>query len=168
MRSGCAPGAWRAGSHKFSTPAPTLIIWTTPPGPAELRAILEQVAPQKIILFAVDPPASTLEGFLTHLAGLVKHALNVDQGTIRYVKLAAAAAHREETVRLGLRWLQANGNLRIQEQLLDGVGLAPGSGGKSAELPSLGNPTYKRFSMKLPPTGSTSPEHAADALVNPT
>ena len=108
-----------------------------------------------------------MDGFLTRLAGLVKHALNVDQGTVRYVKLAAAAAQREEAVRLGLRWLQANGSLRIQELLLDGARLGPGSGGKSAELPSLGvqlkalldeTAAYRAYFRRA----------AADALVNPT
>jgi single-stranded-DNA-specific exonuclease len=118
-------------------PAATLVIWTTPPGPAELRQTLEEIKPQKVILIAEDPADASLEAFLTRLAGLVKHALKEKQGKVVYQFLAAATAQREEAVCLGLRWLEANGSLHIQEDDSKGARLAPGSGNKSPDLPGL-------------------------------
>lgn len=94
-------------------PAPALVIWTTPPGPAELRAALERANPQKVILFAVDPGAEALEAFLRRLAGLAKYALGNTSGRASLAKLAAAAAQRESTIRKGLAWLAARGLFKI-------------------------------------------------------
>jgi single-stranded-DNA-specific exonuclease len=137
---------WREGARRDNlggqdrlslAPAPTLVIWTTPPGPVELRQVLESIQPNKVILIGEDPPDVSLEGFLNRLAGLVKHALQTSQGKVAYRTLAAATAQQEGAVRLGLRWLQANGSLRIQEESLGDSRLAPGSGSKSPDLPAL-------------------------------
>jgi single-stranded-DNA-specific exonuclease len=126
------------GQDRLSlAPAATLVIWTTPPGPVELRQVLESLQPNKVILIGEDPPDVSLEGFLNRLAGLVKHSLQTSQGKVAYRTLAAATAQQEGAVRLGLRWLQANGSLRIQEESLGGSRLAPGSGSKSPDLPAL-------------------------------
>lgn len=115
----------------------TLVIWTTPPGPAELQAVLEKTDPQKVILFALDPAAVGLQPFLKRLAGLVKHALLNHQGQTHLSTLAAATAQREICVHKGLRWLAANGH--VQSLAIDGdrVQLASGDGQKRSESVEL-------------------------------
>ena len=96
-------------------PAQTLVIWTTPPGRSELQAALDTVHPRQVIIFAVDPAAATPEAFLQRLAGLIKSLLNRTPGAVEtsLARLAAACGQREGTVRKGLAWLEAKGQLRI-------------------------------------------------------
>jgi single-stranded-DNA-specific exonuclease len=91
----------------------TLVIWITPPGGQELRAALELVSPDVLHLFDVDPQLDKVEPFIKRLVGLVKYALGSNQGLVRISILAAATAQREATVRAGIEWLVARGNLAI-------------------------------------------------------
>lgn len=95
------------------TEADKLAIWTIPPGSAELRAVIEQVKPQTIYLFAADPGLDTLESFVKRLAGLVKYALSQRGSVVTLAELAAATAQRAITVRAGLGWLVARGQIGI-------------------------------------------------------
>ena len=52
--------------------------------------------------------------FLTHLAGLVKYALAKKGGKTRISELAVATAQRESTIRLGLEWLSAGGQVVVE------------------------------------------------------
>ena len=88
-------------------PADTLVIWTIPPGRAELQAALNQVKPKEVVLFADDPGMDQFDAFLQRLAGLAKHALRTADGLVSVQRLAAATAQREAAAWLGLRWLAA-------------------------------------------------------------
>ncbi len=93
----------------------TLAIWTTPPGPSELRAAITQVAPDVVYLFGVDPQDTSQEDFLKRLAGLAKYALTTGQEQVELVRLASATGQREVAVRLGLDWLAEGGFLTVSE-----------------------------------------------------
>ena len=112
-------------------PSNALAIWTTPPGPAELRAVLEHVAPETVYLFSVDPGMDSAEKLLRRLAGLAKRALNASQGRVDIPTLAAATAQRESTVRAGLAWLEARGHVSILGQ--DGDLMVLDEGGQVAD-----------------------------------
>ena len=97
-------------------PAPSLAIWTTPPGPEELRAVLAQVNPQQVILFGIDPASATPEEFLKRLAGLVKYELNrvkAPRTETSLSRLAGATAQRiiRRTSRTGMAARPRNGLL---------------------------------------------------------
>lgn len=113
----------------------TLVIWTIPPGQAELQAALKQVKPRQIVLFADDPGMDQIDAFVQRLAGLVKHAMRNDAGRASLQRLAAATAQRPAVVRLGLRWLAARGHLRIEAEEGDTLRLAAGGGVASPALP---------------------------------
>lgn len=119
------------------TAAKALAIGTIPPGPAELGAVLEKVAPQKVYLFSVDPGTDQPQAFLQRLAGLVKHALRVRQGQVSLSALAAATAQRQATVRAGIAWLEARGHLRLLAETEDEVYLAEGDGVVKERLPQV-------------------------------
>ena len=128
---------WREGEDARDIPghdrwglprAAMLVIWTAPPGPAELRAALTQVGPARVSLFGRDPGADTSETFIRQLSGLVRHALKTYNGRAPVAQLAAATAHREATVRLGLAWLAARGHIRVVEETNGEVQLAAGDG----------------------------------------
>jgi single-stranded-DNA-specific exonuclease len=97
-------------------PASTLIIWTTPPGRSELQAVLEAVQPRAVIIFSVDPADSSVEAFLKRLAGLVKFAREKLGGAVSLARLASATAQRETAIRLGLKWLDARGMVKVAIQ----------------------------------------------------
>ncbi len=114
------------------TPAADLVIWTAPPAPAELRVVVARVQPTRIYLVGRDPNLDQPEAFLRRLAGLVKHVVNARAGRTTLAALAAATAQTETTVRLGLEWLEAAGQLAVS---VDGPDLllAAGSGRPSTD-----------------------------------
>jgi single-stranded-DNA-specific exonuclease len=67
----------------------SLVIWTLPPGPAELSAALKTVAPRTVYLFGVDPVSDSpgLEVFLKRLVGLVKHRMSAHGGRASVLSL---------------------------------------------------------------------------------
>lgn len=111
-----AEGAEKSkGKNRFELiPANELAIYTTPPSPADLRAVLEVVTPNKIYLIAVSPAAEKVDDFLSRLAGMAKFAINQRGGKVSIRELALATTQREATIRLGLEWLGAGGHIRIQ------------------------------------------------------
>jgi hypothetical protein len=97
------------------------------------------VGPAKVCLFAHDPGTDTPDAFLRRLTGLVKHTLSARAGCAAVAQLAAAAAQREATVRLGLAWLAARGHVRIVTETDGEVQLAPSNGSSTpdADLKAL-------------------------------
>jgi single-stranded-DNA-specific exonuclease len=118
-------------------PAGMLVIWTIPPGRAELQAALNQVKPKEVVLFGVDPDMDSSDRFLQRLAGLIKHALRSGDGAINVQRLAAATAQRAAVVRLGLRWLAGRGYVRFMAEEKDEIRLAAGDGLSSPDLPAI-------------------------------
>lgn len=116
-------------------PSQALAIWTIPPGPNELQNAMKKVSPQTVYLFGIDPGLDAPRKFLRRLAGLVKRALNANQGRTRISTLAAATAQREEAVRAGLAWLVGRGQITILDETSDEIRLAPGSQTISPDLP---------------------------------
>ncbi len=110
-------------------PSPALVIWTAPPGPAELAQTLRVVDPDTVYVIAVEPPTAGWRLFLDRLAGMVKHDLRVRGGETSIPKLAALLGHREATVRAGLDLLEARGLLTIvsadKDTLTLGIGDEP-------------------------------------------
>jgi single-stranded-DNA-specific exonuclease len=113
------------GRHALE-PSKTLVIWTTPPGAPELRAVLSQISPETVHLFGVDPEFDHPEAFLTRLAQLAERAINTEGGRVDLSTLASETAQREETVRTGLAWLEGRGHIVVLEEREREVRLAPG------------------------------------------
>ncbi|HZD56778.1 MAG TPA: hypothetical protein VE136_08655, partial [Anaerolineales bacterium] len=119
------------------SPATTLVIWTTPPGPQELHAALEAVSPERVYLFGIDPGGDDPEGFLKRLAGLVKYALREKKGQVSLSILAAATAQQEETARKGLAWLQGRGFIQVLGGRNDEVLITEGEQTRSHDLQEI-------------------------------
>lgn len=112
-------------------PANTLAIWTAPPGRAELRAAIQAVQPQTIVLFGLPPETGDLQEFLKRLAGLAKFAMNqapAGASSMSLLRLAAALAQRETAARIGLDWLAARGNLTFDLTENGHLLISPGPG----------------------------------------
>lgn len=112
---GALPPAVPGRNRTQLTPSGTLVFWTAPSSPAEVRAALGAVRPARAVLFALDPGLDGPEPFLQRLAGVVKHVLNVRGGRVLLAELAAVMAHREAFVMLGLRWVAGQGTLVVKE-----------------------------------------------------
>jgi single-stranded-DNA-specific exonuclease len=115
-------------------PNHTLVIWTTPPGRAELRLALEKAQPRQVVLFAVDPGLDTMDAFLTRLVGLVKYALQTRGGNINLERLAVAMAHRVITVRRGIEWMVTRGHITVLRESNGELKLARGGQAVAGEL----------------------------------
>ena len=104
----------------------SLIIWSAPPGRAELERVLERVAPPHIALVNLVTAEDRLELFLRNLLGMAKFAMTRRGGEMHVPAVAAGLGQRELTVRRGLTWLERFGRLQIQAWLTsDRVRLAP-------------------------------------------
>ncbi len=108
------PGVKRLGlSDPNLTRGGKLVLWQAPPGDDLLRQIISAAQPQAIYLVARPSRLDALPAFMEHLMGVVKYALNRYGGRLQIAAIAAAMAHREGTVRLGLDWLVNRGKLRV-------------------------------------------------------
>jgi single-stranded-DNA-specific exonuclease len=136
-REGVPEGGEHAVDRLGLTQAESLVIWTAPPGPAELASALQAAAPTAVYLVAVEPPAGQLRPFLDRLRGMVKHDLHVRAGKVDIRRLAAALGHREATVRAGLAWLAGKGQVSIVASDKDTLTLRIGEGKLSPDLPNL-------------------------------
>ena len=93
----------------------TLVVWSAPPGRGELSAVLQNVKPAQVYVFAQDPGVDSYDAFARRLGGLVKYAMAEYDGRSSIEKLAAAMAHSERTVIAGLEVLPALG-VRVTRQ----------------------------------------------------
>jgi single-stranded-DNA-specific exonuclease len=127
---GACPEGVQAVDRLRAEPAETLALWSAPPGPQELAALLERVQPRRVHLFAQDPGLDRPESFMRRLAGLVKFAIGHYEGLLdepTLARMAAQTAQRLATVRWGLRWLAAQGQVTLEERS-EGWRVAPGAG----------------------------------------
>ncbi len=102
-----------------AAPAEALALWTAPPGPLELAALLERVQPQRVHLFARDPGVDEPAAFLRRLAGLVRYTRAHYAGVLDSAlagRMAAQTAQRTATVWVALRWLAARGHIALVER----------------------------------------------------
>jgi single-stranded-DNA-specific exonuclease len=93
--------------------SPSLAVWTIPPATRVVAQALARARPMRVYLFAVDPGLDVPRVFVRRLAGLVKHAIQAYGGRLDWDVLAAAMAHRVETVRAGIEWFVSRGQLSI-------------------------------------------------------
>jgi single-stranded-DNA-specific exonuclease len=94
-------------------PAEALAIWTIPPGPNEIRSVLELVKPAKVYLFGNNPGMDEPEAFLKRLVGLLKNRIKTTDVIVSINTLAIATAQTRQNVRSGLEWLDAYGHIRL-------------------------------------------------------
>ena len=115
-------------------PDSSFVVWTTPPGSQVWQTVIEQVQPNKIFLFAVDPKMDDLQTFLGRFAGLVKYALRAKDGRINLDILASATAQTTNTVRMGMLWMEAKGFVQVSQRDEADFYLTAGSGIESQDL----------------------------------
>jgi single-stranded-DNA-specific exonuclease len=118
-------------------PAATLVIWSVPPGRAELTAALQVVAPKKAALFANQAASDGYEDFLTRLAAMLNYAIHHNEGRAEITRLAAALSQREITIRKGLDCLVALGQVSLCAQDGDRLQVAAGNKTRVAALPQI-------------------------------
>ena len=123
------------GRHALAR-AETLIMWSAPPGPRELDAALAQVAPRPVAWCGMASVEDRIEPFLRRLAGLLKHDLRHKQGQVYLPALASACGQRLATVRKGIEWLAARGQIAIEKWDGDDLTIAMGNG-KNQVAPDL-------------------------------
>ena len=110
------PAADESHNRLQLIPGRRLAIWTLPPGPRELRAAVDKVGAEELILFGRDPGMDEAGSFLQRLAGLVKFVLKAKGGKLDLEAAAAATAQRASTVEAGLNWLVAQGQISKSSQ----------------------------------------------------
>ncbi|NMB87463.1 MAG: single-stranded-DNA-specific exonuclease RecJ [Chloroflexi bacterium] len=105
------------GRHRLElVPGPALVVWSTPPGPAEYRQVVATVQPQRLVLVASPADTDQPLPFLKSLSGLLLYACRQHQGWIRFAELAALTNQRIGTVLKGLGWLVARGKFEYCAQ----------------------------------------------------
>jgi hypothetical protein len=135
IEGGPVEGLPGRGRHALA-PAETLVVWSAPPGPRELDAALAVVSPCVVALCGVMGVEDRIEPFLRRLAGLLKHDLRQRQGQVYLPALAAACGQRLATVRKGIEWLAARGQIVVEKWDGDDLVITPGNG-ESQVTPDL-------------------------------
>ncbi len=125
---GEAPSGVETHTRCDLVPSPRLAVWTLPPGPREFQAILAQVEPKEVILFAHDPGLDEMNVFLQQLAGMIKFALAKKDGQMAIEVASAKLAHRVSTLVAALEYLARQGTIAIVERGEDSWRLARGIG----------------------------------------
>jgi single-stranded-DNA-specific exonuclease len=74
---------------------------------------LESTGARQIVVVAGGRPDHSLRSFVKHLGGLVKYALREYDGEVDLHKLAGASGQREVTVRRGLEYMAACGQINV-------------------------------------------------------
>jgi hypothetical protein len=90
------------------------VIWTAPPSQSLLNAVIRQVKPKKVIVYAIDPQLSDPKAFLERLAGLAKYAIKHKDGKADLDALASACAANRDSIQLGFQYWSAKGRLTVQ------------------------------------------------------
>lgn len=103
------PGVQR---HKLSD-VKTLIIWTSPPSQSVLQEAIHQSKPEIIHVFGQDPNIDKFKLFAKRLGGLAKYAVQYKDGQASLSQLAAACAAEKTTIRIGLQYWEARGDLQV-------------------------------------------------------
>ncbi|MGM0370250.1 MAG: hypothetical protein ACQEP9_07510, partial [Bacillota bacterium] len=94
--------------------ADNLVLLSCPPDLQVLEDILYTVNPQQVILAYSQQDLGSSKKFIKHLAGLVKYIVEDKQGITDIYTLAFLTGERELTVTLGLKYLQFQGQIRVQ------------------------------------------------------
>jgi len=133
VEGGTVEGIPGRGRHALAE-ARTLVVWSAPPGPREMDAALALVSPRVVALCGVtsveDRGGDRIEPFLRRLAGLLKHDLRQRQGQVYLPALASACGQRLATVRKGIEWLAARGQIVVVKWEGDDLVIASGNGEK--------------------------------------
>lgn len=108
----------------------SLVIWTAPSGVPEMEQMLALTGARQVIAVGAATPPDSAESFIKRLWGLVKYAIRAYDGEVTTIQLAAATGQREFTARLGLDWLAAKGQIRVE--WLDGERAKISEGGEAA------------------------------------
>lgn len=95
-------------------PVNTLVLYSTPPSQAVLRSLLESSQAKRLVLFCHSlPDWDNARVFLAQLSGMVKYALNQQEGYLPLTRLAAVCCQRESVVARGIELLCAMGQCRV-------------------------------------------------------
>lgn len=97
-------------------PSPRLVVWTLPPSPRQFQAMLAQVRPDELILFAHDPRLDEMTVFVRRLAGMIRFTLAKRDGELELEPASAGLAHRVSTLVAGLEYLATEGTIAILER----------------------------------------------------
>lgn len=118
---------WVKRRHEIE-PCSTLVIWTAPPGPAEvLRAVAESGASR--VMLVTRPLVSDHE-FDQKFGGTIRYAINHEGSIFDIPRVAAATGQREITVRRALELAEAQG--KITMEVLDTSRVRVSAGGTPA------------------------------------
>lgn len=109
-------------------PASTLILFTTPPDRAALRAIMERVNPERVAVLAVDPPIRALPDLERRVLELAKYVIRYDRGRTTLDALSSATGHSLRTLDALLTWFESQGTLDVEWLAGGALQLSKGSG----------------------------------------
>jgi single-stranded-DNA-specific exonuclease len=106
---------------------PMLVIYSLPASVSVLRSLLETSQPEQLVLaLQGEPQDDDPSGVLNRLAGMVKYALNQQDGWLPFARVSAALNQRDAVVLRGLELLEGLGQTTILEINEEGAVLQPG------------------------------------------
>jgi single-stranded-DNA-specific exonuclease len=111
---------WREGASNIEgvdryhlRASQTLVVWSAPPDPLTWQTALIEVQPQTLILFGQLPPLDNPKTLLSHVAGLLKYALQNKQGIVNASEIAALTGQTEPIIHTCFKWFNSNTELAL-------------------------------------------------------
>ena len=101
-----------------------LVLWSSPPSPALLHWLMEEVEPSELYLVGRDTAEAYADAVLKQVAGMAKWSLQAgsegnqsaadQEGLLPIDRLAARIGVTEKIIRCSLLWLEQKGLLQLQ------------------------------------------------------
>lgn len=144
--------AWPARNRRQLKPGDELILWTAPPGIAELQEGLSIVEPRVVHFLGLAGDLDSLKPFLERLSGALKFAIRKKHGVVVLTDVSAALGHKPSTIREGIAWLATKGHVILHSQLESSFKILPGDG-------SVPNPDAKPHRLQASLSESAAFRH---------
>jgi len=92
-----------------------LAIGIVPPDQETISKVLGKCQPNEIYLFGIKPKTDSLNGFLTHLMGLMRFAIRTNEGLVYLDQLACLTSQTTKCIQKGIDYLVSRGEITIFE-----------------------------------------------------
>lgn len=114
-QEGIKEGIARYGNRSNTFPAEILVINTIPPSYNDLKNLVFNVMPRKIVFFANPPFGGTVNQLIKNVAMMINHIIHERMGLFDPMEIAIATGQRVLLIETILRYLEATGQISIYD-----------------------------------------------------
>ncbi|AZR73328.1 single-stranded-DNA-specific exonuclease RecJ [Anoxybacter fermentans] len=111
-----------------SVKADYLVLLSSPPGIRVLKELIYLIRPKIVVLAYSDFEIQSGNSFLTRLSGIIKHVIKNKNGKVNIYQISALTGEMENTVLVGLKYLEDRGFIELEFSNPDNLFIKKGKG----------------------------------------